>query len=449
MSIIQKSRRFLTRFSTAQRGTTAILFGIMVIPLLALSGAVVDYGRMVKTKSQLATTLDGAVLAAMKEYALDNTVDYKVVIEEFVKKNLAQEDKSYHGLALTVTVPDITESGEMKAMVATDVATNFLSLIGFNVFNVSVMSAAMAGGKNLEVALVLDNTGSMRGTKIDALKSSSTNLINILMPDSGNSNVKIALVPFAEYVNIGMDMRAESGLDVPDDYMSGGIEFKWYGCMGSRGLALSAMDADYSTPVPGVMMFDQFDISYNTAAPFESGRCPSAAIIDLTDDKATITSGIDDMTAKGWTYIPTGLSWGWRVLSNEAPFTSGVAYDDPDVIKAIVLMTDGENTRARQKWTNVASANNSGEVWGHSWHVEDGAEAQANPLMAQTCNNIKAKNIMVFTIAFDVASGSTVENLLKACAGNGGKFFDASNEEQLNEAFKQIGLSLLNLRLSR
>ncbi len=449
MSIIQQSRCFLARFSLAQRGTTAIIFGIMVIPLIALSGAVVDYGRMVKVKSQLSATLDAAVLAAMKEYSLDNTVDYKAVITNFVKKNMVQERTTYPEMALSITVPDIGESGEMQAMVATDVSTNFLSLIGFDIFNVEVVSAAAVGGKNLEVALVLDNTGSMRGSKIDALKSSSTNLINILMPDSVSGNVKIALVPFAEYVNIGLDMRSESGLDIPSDYMSGGTEYKWYGCMGSRSLALSATDADYDTLVPGIMMFNQPGISYSTSTPFESGRCPSAAIIDLTNDKATITTGIDDMTAKGWTYIPTGLSWGWRVLSKEAPFTTGVAYDDPNVTKVIVLMTDGENTRARQKWANVASAHHVGEVWGHSWHVDDGAAAQANPLTAQTCSNIKAKNIMVFTIAFDVASGSTVDKLLRACAGNGGTFFDASNEEQLNEAFKQIGLSLLNLRLSR
>ncbi|MCF6197913.1 MAG: pilus assembly protein [Hyphomicrobiaceae bacterium] len=449
MGILANAITFWREFKKAQRGTTAIIFGIMMIPLLALSGAVVDYGRMVKTKSQLSTALDAAVLAAMKEYSLDNTVDYKVVIAEFLAKNLGEENKTYQGQALSINVPDIEEGGDLVATVATDVATHFLSLVGFNAFTVQVKSAAVVGGKDLEVVLVLDNTGSMRGSKIDALKSSSTNLVNILMPDGGTGNVKVALVPFAEYVNIGMGMRAESGLDIPDDYMNGGTEFKWYGCMGSRSQALSATDADYDTPVPGAMMFEQPLVRYFSPTPYESGRCPSAAIIDLTDDKATITTGIDEMTAAGWTYIPGGLSWGWRVLSNEAPFTTGVTYDEPDVTKVIVLMTDGENTRARQKWTNAASANNSGDVWGHSWHVANGAAAQANPLTAEICNNVKAKNIVVFTIAFEVAAGSTVENLLKACAGNGGMFFDADNEEQLNDAFNQIGLSLLNMRLSQ
>ena len=442
MKLFEKAATFWRHFKEAQSGASAVIFAIMVIPLFVISGGAVDYGRALKTKSQLTMALDAAILAAMKEYSLDTSTEYKKVIEEFITKNLAEEDKTYLGQELEITVSEVGDNGEMTASVATDVSTHFLKLIGFNEFSVNVSSAAMAGGQDLEVVLVLDNTGSMRGSKIRALRDSATDLVNILIPDSGESRVRVALVPFAEYVNIGMDRRTEEGLDIPDDYTDrrSRKSYKWYGCMGSRKHALNVKDEDYGTAVPGMMMRNidmDNDLSYE--------RCPGASVIDLTDEKSVVTAGIADMTAKGWTYIPSGLSWGWRVLSNEAPFTSGVPDTDEDTTKVIVLMTDGANTRAPKKWNNGATVKHSVEVWGHS--VPNGSGA--NPLTTELCNNIKEKNIVIFTIAFDVRDGSSVEKLMRACAGNGGQFFDADNDAQLEDAFRQIGLSLLNLRLSQ
>ena len=443
---------FLQRFKGAQRGTTAVIFGIMIVPLLAFSGSVVDYGRAVKTKSQLTTALDGAILAALKEYSLDTSTDYKKVIADFVHKNLDEASKSYHGLELAFAIPDITEAGELKASVSTSVSTNFLTLVGFDQFDISVAAAAVVGGKDLEVVLVLDNTGSMGGSKIISLRNSATDLVNILLPDGGDGRVKVALVPFAEYVNIGMGMRNEDGLEIPADYTHpvSAIDYKWFGCMGSRLYNLNVKDDTYSTEIPGIMMFDDEVVNYSqTSTPYQSWRCPSAPIIDLTDDKEAVTTGISNMMAAGWTYIPGGLSWGWRVLSNEAPFTKGVPDTEEDTTKVIVLMTDGENTRAPELWSNQTTLNHTGAVYGHSVHRNNGAAALADPLTSELCNNIKAKNIVVFTIAFEVAEGSPVEGLMSACAGNGGQYFDADNSAELKDAFRQIGLSLLNLRLSQ
>ncbi len=445
MSRFEKALRFWQRFQRAQRGTTAIIFGITIIPLLAISGGVVDYGRAVKTKSQLTMALDGAILAALKEYSLDTSTDYKNVITEFVHKNLNEADKSYHGIELAFSLPDISGEGELKASVSTSVSTHFLGLVGFNQFDINVTAAAVVGGKDLEVVLVLDNTGSMNGSKISTLRNSATDLMDILLPDSGGDDrVKVALVPFAEYVNIGMDKRNEPGLEIPSDFTaSSGTPYKWYGCMGSRKHDLNVLDEGYSTRIPGVMMVTS---GWGDNAKW---RCPGTPVVELTGNKSSIITGIDNMTASGWTYIPSGLAWGWRVLSNQAPFTTGAPDSDPDTQKVIVLMTDGENTRAPEKWDNDSTANNSVEVWGHSIQVNEGAAAPANALTAELCNNIQAKGIIIFTIAFEVADGSDVENLMRNCAGNGGQFYDADDSTQLEDAFKQIGLSLLNLRLSQ
>jgi Flp pilus assembly pilin Flp len=493
MSTLEKAKRFFQRFKAAQRGATAVIFGVMIIPVIAISGGVVDYGRAVKTKSQLMATLDAAVLAATLQYSQDETTDYKQVVMDFVKKNLADADKTYQGLEVTIDVQDIAEDGELKAGLITKVETLFLGLVGFDEFDIEIQSAAMVGGNSLEVALVLDNTYSMsENDKIGDLKNAAKDLIVTLIPDGDDDKIRIALVPFADMVNLGTENRFEPGLDIPDKYVvskdpwcdmratiktncktkkheyecdKDGIPsicywteyydcdvipnpnfgvcygndrtYDWYGCMGSRKHDLNVRDDGYGTGVPGIMS------TWNQCSKI-------SPITRLTSSKETITADIDKMKAKQMaTYIPSGLAWGWRMLSKIAPFTDAVPDDDESVKKVIVLMTDGANTRSPQKWSGDSTKNHSGEVYGHNKGPSAADTMIANTLTSELCVNIKAKNIMVFTIAFDVDEGSEIETLMKTCAGNGGKFFDADDGEALSQAFKEIGLSLLNLRLSQ
>ena len=88
--------------------------------------------------------------------------------------------------------------------------------------------------------------------------------------------------------------------------------------------------------------------------------------------------------------------------------------------------------------------NHEGELWGHN----NSDESKANTHTAELCENIKDKEIMVYTIGFEIEEDSDIENLMKACAGKGGQYYSADNETELAEAFKEIGKSLLNLRLS-
>ena len=48
--------------------------------------------------------------------------------------------------------------------------------------------------------------------------------------------------------------------------------------------------------------------------------CPSQ-IQPLSNSASQVKDSIDAMVAHGETYIPSGLVWGWRMLSNRSPFT--------------------------------------------------------------------------------------------------------------------------------
>ena len=139
----------------------------------------------------------------------------------------------------------------------------------------------------------------------------------------------------------------------------------------------------------------------------------------LTSDKATITAGIEAMKAENsgrYTYVPTGLMWGWRAISNLTPFADGVAYTDNSVQKVIILMTDGANTLTIANGA-VSSAEPCGEMWGHDQKTTPAPLTDS--YTAETCENIKAKGIVLHTIAFEVAEGSPVETLMRNCAETG------------------------------
>jgi hypothetical protein len=327
----------------------------------------------------------------------------------------------------------------------------------------------------------------MQGSKLQALKTAATNLVNAIMIEEDDPKIKFALVPFTDYVKLDTAWRAEPGLDIPADYSinqhwcddsptretgctvisheydcggdsAGQVcswneytdcttepnpnygtcydwtdDFQWFGCMGSRPHDLNVRDADYGVQgVPGIM------------APWDT--CSYVNVLTrLTSKRADIISGLNQMQADGETYIPSGLVWGWRALSNEAPFSEGVPSNDKGVRKVIVLMTDGANTHSMEQMGGDWVSHHNGAVYGH-W---GGDTDNANQMTSEVCTNIKKADVMLYTISFDVAGDVGIQNLLQSCAGNGGQFYNADDEVQLSDAFRQIGLALLNLRLSK
>lgn len=502
MSKTKPNRSFFKRFFKSTNGATALIFSFMAVPVMALAGSVVDYGIALRVKSELTNTLDAALLAATQAYALDESVDTSKIINDFVAKNYTDSGKVLLSTNLVVNNPTISDDGEMSAQLDVKVPTNFLKLVNFDVFDFSITSSARVGGQSLEVALVLDNTLSMKGARLTALKEAAGDLVNSLMGENGNDNVRLSLIPYADYVNIGTKNRDEPGLDIPADYSviktvparkhcwteypestrhctpvkewrtcdrdgvpydclktvrwnctgdrgtgvrhcedrpasTSTTNYKWPGCMGSRPHNLNVRDEDYGTQgVPGIMSTS-------------SSWCKSeiSPVTRLTSDKDMVTEAIDRMKASRRTYIPGGLAWGWRSISNQAPFADGVSYNDDAVKKVIVLMTDGRNTLTMEKKNNESTTNHDGEVWKHSKRTSPSPVTDSHT--AELCENIKAKDIIVYTVAFEVDEGSSVENLMRNCAGNGGLYFDADDSAELAAAFKQIAVALLNLRLSR
>ncbi|HFC04314.1 MAG TPA: VWA domain-containing protein, partial [Rhizobiales bacterium] len=156
-------------------------------------------------------------------------------------------------------------------------------------------------------------------------------------------------------------------------------------------------------------------------------------LTELTDNKQTVLREINAMTDNGATYIPAGLMWGWRVVSAGEPFDNNAqANGSKSHQRAIVLMTDGENT------VSPTYPEHNGRN-----------KTTADRLTSEICENIKAsgEKITVYTVAFEVRDVGT-QNLLRSCATSPSHFFNADNSAQLASSFQKIAKSLALLRIA-
>ena len=225
---------------------------------------------------------------------------------------------------------------------------------------------------------------------------------------------------------------------------------KWQGCVGSRNYPLNIRDERYDVRVPGVMEHPR-DTRYPPSSEKgwrwrEWNNCPTALIplTPLKTGRSKLVSKINNLRTNGWTFIPSGLVWGWRVLSPDAPFTEGVPWTEvkqKNVQKIIVLMTDGANTRSPDQRRDRAYADHQGYD-----------RAYADQLLTQLCNNIKATNPAtgkpyadIITVTFDVRDPN-IKRLLQQCSTLGS--YDAKSG-QLVQIFDKIAKKLAELHLSK
>lgn len=403
--------RRLSDFANCSRGNVAMLFGLMLVPVFFFAGLGLDMTRRALAAAEMQDAVDASLLrvARLKTEDADATdADLTATARDI----FIADTKDVANLAVTQFAVRTAADGESFTVDAKGaLPTTLLGAVGIRKLDIDVRSTVKLGERPyIEVAMALDNTGSMNANnKIGALRNAASELINTVFEPS-NAGVKVGLVPFAQYVNVGAGNAGAAWLT--------GAGAGWAGCVGSRSYPLNVEDADETAQ----------------KEPALSGvPCPGARILPLTDDKQTALDAVAAMTANGNTYIPAGLSWGWKLLSPGAPFTEGVDKSELDRrggIKALIVLTDGENTRA-PSYPAHNSANKS----------------LADTLTRETCANIKADGVQIYAIAFNVTDPST-RALLEECSSSSAHYFDAGDSQALLDAFRRIGATLRNLSIA-
>jgi Mg-chelatase subunit ChlD len=404
----------LIRLFQDRSGSVAPLLGICIIPLMFAVGAAVDYSRATNVRAGLQSALDSTALMMSKEaqaLIYMQATDVGAQLEAKAKAVFPAlfTKKDAHNISLSSKFTELDNNRySFKITGNTTVYTTFARLMGQTHIDIDTSSEVVWGVKRLELALALDNTGSMGSDgKMTALKAAGHNLLDTLKKAAKKpEDIKVAIVPFDTTVNIGTEYKDQFWID----YQVNDIKkSKWKGCVEDRTQSNDVLD---TAPEAG-----------NNATFYPAEDCGSLAkAMPLSNDWTALHSKVDQMAPNGNTNVTIGLVWAWHALTENSPFPEGSA-PKPDLDKVIILLTDGQNTKNR--WTN-------------STHSIDSRTSAA-------CNNIKAVGIQLYTVR--VIDGNAT--LLQGCATKADMYYDVQQADQLNGAFSAIAQALANLRLSK
>ncbi|HEX2559935.1 pilus assembly protein TadG-related protein [Phenylobacterium sp.] len=454
-----------------------MITGIALLLIACAAMTVLDFTNNNSRQTKLQDILDAATLAAARVGGDDDEA-IKQAGDDYLKAHLPEG--VYKHLVVTFTPDDKT----VRATATADIDPYFLNMFMGGPVDIAVDSEVtrqMDG--SLEVALVLDVTLSMAGSKIDALQDAAEALVKKITKVK-DADVKVGVVPFSNYVNVGVSNRNEPWVSgaadkvwtttTPEgchpDVTQSTYCVKWapnYSCTKyNDGVpyqttcsgACTQTKTDYYDPPKKGSCWKESTTTHtakwsgcvgspaypgnvqdkaSNVYPAKFGSC-APELAPLTDKLGPVESAIKSLKAGGNTYIPGGLAWGWNLLSPTAPFTEAAAYDPKNKKprKALVLMTDGANTMYV-------------DASGNHVYVGDGKPApQADKYTAELCENIKKQKIEVYTVAFQIDIPSAHEMLAK-CATSPGHYFKADSSEELLAAFEAIAKSLENLRITR
>ena len=171
-----------------------MIFGMALLPLMDLTGAVVDESRASQLRSKIAAASDAAVLADVKTQG--SLGDIQKAANAAFAANLGT-DPSLVG-ALTAL-----PGNSYRCEVSADYSYPFLGImLGMpGSTKLSVYSEANAGVVSVAVALVLDNTGLMK-SDMGALHTAGESFTNILFDRAANgADLKMSVVPYVAAVN--------------------------------------------------------------------------------------------------------------------------------------------------------------------------------------------------------------------------------------------------------
>jgi Flp pilus assembly protein TadG len=406
------------RFKRDDRGTIAMIFGFSILLLCGIIGLAVDASRAYSIAARAQSILDSASLAAAKVLDVAGATDQDVIdkANAFFAAHLAQ----HKDLGATFGTPLIVpHRGSQTVNVSVDVIvpTYFAGIVGKPQLTFTRESIVIYRTKGIELAMVLDTTGSMDwpttsgARKIDVMIQAAQNVVtNLLTTSPGVLNTnRIALAPFSASVNVGA-YQPHVGNGAGGD-----------SCVVERAGGASTTDVAIT------------GLTRAQAHPAGVGVCPLGVIQPLTTDAVLLNAQIADYKPDGGTAGHIGMAWGWNLISpNFGTIFTGpntpAAYTDTTVIKAIIIMTDGE------------------------FNVQYNG-VDPNVTFASLCTNMKLKGVKVYTIGFGLGMMTApklamARGVLSGCVANPADYYEAESDAQLVGAFNNIADQLQTLRVA-
>lgn len=459
-----------------RRGGVATWAAFLMVPLLGFIGLGVDSARGYMVRARLSQALDAAGLAAGKWATTTSKA------EEEANMTFAANFPSGY-LDATITGPNITFNATNDTVVvdaSATIPTYFVHLIGFNNFTVSASTEVSRKAVYMDVVVSIDVSGSMNEyisgvKKIDAARTAAHTLTDSLFGASETKEfLKMGLITWNSNARI---------LDIGTTYNSAGTTSQAVPTYNNP--YRKADGTYYGSPYPSVPTFNTVYFAEGSPVPLmtlppstwkgcvmarytpdatendgdvvlgtgivngkewmswlpapSSYQCPTQGIRRLTNVKSQVKSAIDlVINPSNNTNLGVGLVWGWRLLGTSGSPFAGDGTPPPsggeyEMVRAIILMTDGANTQS------------SSDAYKGALNA-----TQLNTRTQLIAQNAKTAGIIIYAIQFGYNDGPQ-EALMKSIAsGPTAPYYQyAPDADALQAAFKEIGNHLSKLRLAK
>ena len=316
----------VTAFRFDRRGQVAITFGLTLVPLVTMLGVALDYSNLNKTRTALQTSVDAVALGAQQQSITTNAA------------LLSYAQRFVPATAATYSSTD----GSMCVTAQQSISTNFLQFVKISTLTTSASACSInqtATSTTYEIALALDNTGSMGVADLTTLKTkmaseitAAKNFVSQMFTSIPTTNMQISLVPFTTAVNVGTQYASASWIDTAgkssihwenfpklsttaapiaaEDAWNPQSRFdlftqvnqSWAGCVEERPQPYTLTDTAASAATPDtqfVPLFapDESDTpntnysSYNSYLNDSGGYCVPGDIYDTNDQTGTFKDG--------------------------------------------------------------------------------------------------------------------------------------------------------------
>lgn len=445
-SVLERIGGFLRRFRR-EDGAVAVQVAMLIVPMTVAVFGAVDVSRASGEKMRLQDALDAATLAAARSTATTDA-GLQAVGEKVLAADLAASQATLVSSSFKLQGSKVVSTA--KASMATVVANLWMD----GDMAIGAEAEVTRASNNIEVALTLDVTGSMSGSKITDLKAAAKELVDLVVQDQQSPYyTKLAIVPYSAAVNVGSYAGSVRGTYTAGTCTTPGCaSYKFTNAQGnSKTFAISTCVTErtgsdaYADAAPGTTFLGR---NY----PSTSNTCLSSTIMPLSTDRVALKSKIDGLSASGSTAGHLGLAWGWYMVSpNFASLwptaSQPAAYGTDKLLKVVVLMTDGAfNTTYCKGVISQDSGSGSGSSADHiNCNAPNGnAFSQAQAI----CDNMKAQGVIIYTVGFDVANDQDAQDIVNACATDAQHVYLPTSGAALKTAFRAIGQEISRLRIS-
>ena len=355
---LERLRQGLSRLFRGREGSVATIFAIAMVPIMLAAGVGLDMSRAMQNRQNLQDALDSTALALAHLPTTTPQATLNSKASAWLNANLNANQLG----TVTLTVTPSTSQIVLDASAA--VPTTLTQIAGYKTLPITAHSTVSWGVGHVEVALVLDNTGSMSDdNKLTSLVSSAKTLVATLLAANTTNDpsaVKISIVPFSNTVNIGASYRGQTWIDPTADAYDGtaydlfktnpyngspvnrftlldNLGVAWGGCVETRPQWVGGVDKSYditdlapNAALPGTRIVPYFAPDEPDDTYSSHGHTYNYYANNYMDDGSPTTgSGWADNQGNILKYYPVSTtSQGHTTTTNPNPLTGADPYVD-------------------------------------------------------------------------------------------------------------------------